>query len=268
MDKVIVVDDGSIDMTAEIAKATGALVIEHEKNFGKGVALQTILNIIREEKPDVLVLLDADGQHDPNEIPTIIEPILRGEADIVIGSRFKGKSKIPLYRKIGLKILSKMARSLSDFGISDPLSGFRALSKIAYEKINLTERGYGTEVEMLIQARENNLRITEVPIRVEYKTGTKTSKRSPISQASEIANTIIRKTIERRPLLFLGMPGIISVTIGFYFILQLIDLFNHTRYFSTPLAIIALGFILTGLALITTALIIFVLVSMLQKYNL
>jgi len=265
VDEVIVVDDGSTDLTGEIANALGAVVIKHPENLGKGEAIKTILKIVKEKKPDILVFLDADGQHDPNEIPKVVEPIIEGQADIVIGSRFKGNSKIPSCRKIGLKILSGMARRLSNTGISDPLSGFRALSRRAYECINLVERGYGIEVEMLVQAKEKKLRIIEVPIRIEYATGSKTSKRSPIYQASEIAGVIIKKTIEKRPLFYLGTPGTISIGVGIYFALEMIKLFNTTRYFSIPMAFLAMGFILMGLVFLTTALIIYIITSILLQ---
>jgi len=265
VDKVIVVDDGTTDMTAEIAGALGAEVIQHKKNIGKGAAIKTIFEKAKKYSSDILVLLDADGQHNPNDIPRLLSPIINGQADIVIGSRFKGRSNIPKYRKIGLKILSKLARNFSRIGISDPLSGFRALSRKAYESINLTENGYGTEIEMLILAKERGLRIMEVPIEISYDTGTKTSKKSPVYQAAEIASTIVRKTIERKPLLYLGTPGMIMICVGVYFAIELIKLFNATRYFSVPMAFLTLGFTLTGLALLTTSLIIYVIAGLITK---
>jgi len=191
---------------------------------------------------------------------------MKGEADIVIGSRFMGKSSnIPYYRKLGIKILSKMAQKLSKLGISDPLSGFRALSRKAYEIIELTENGYGIDVEMLIKAKEEKLKIVEVPVTITYDSTVRTSKRSPLYQAAEIARTIIRKTIEKRPFLYLSVPGIIVLCTGIYFALKLIELFNKARYFSIPTALVVLGFTLMGMILLTTSLIIYIIVDIIRN---
>ena len=230
--------------------------------MGKG---KSISEGFLESEGQILMFMDADLSTSLSEIEKAVKAINHENYDIVIGSRFKGNSKIPSCRKIGLKILSGMARRLSNTGISDPLSGFRALSRRAYECINLVERGYGIEVEMLVQAKEKKLRIIEVPIRIEYATGSKTSKRSPIYQASEIAGVIIKKTIEKRPLFYLGTPGTISIGVGIYFALEMIKLFNTTRYFSIPMAFLAMGFILMGLVFLTTALIIYIITSILLQ---
>ena len=101
VNKVIIVDDGSNDMTKEIAEALDAEVLVHKENLGYGASLRSIFHKAREIDADILVTLDADGQHDPRMIPRIIKPILNGEADIVIGSRFLGDTDMPKYRKFG-----------------------------------------------------------------------------------------------------------------------------------------------------------------------
>jgi len=264
VDKMIVVDDGSDDMTAEIAKALGAEVVRHEENMGKGAAIRTILRRAREEKPDVLVLLDADGQHNPNDIPKLINPIIKGEADIVIGSRFLAKSKIPAYRKFGLTILSSLIRKASKLGVTDPLSGFRALSRKAYEDLELTESGYGIEAEMLIKAAERNFKIMEVSTEIFYDTGAKTSKKSPLAQSAEIVGSILRKTIWKHPLVYLGLPGILSLIMGVSLIVYLIMVFNETRYFSIPISFMAMIFLLVGIIFAINAIIV-VLINDLRK---
>jgi len=254
VDKIIVIDDGSQDMTGEIAEALGAYVIKNKKNLGKGEAIKKIFRIAREMKADVLVLLDADLQHDPNYIPRFLEPILRGEADIVVGSRFLSSDlSAPRYRKIGLKILSKLANIMANIRVSDPLSGFRTLSRKSYESIRLTESNYGIEVEMLAIAREMNLRIKEIPIHVNYNTGTRTSKKSSINQAIDIARAIFKITIERKPLLYLGGFSLVLFLIGFYLSIEMIDLFIKFRYLSIPLGLIAIVFLQSAIVLILTA---------------
>ena len=266
VDKVVVVDDGSTDMTAEIAEALGAEVIRHKVNLGKGAALRTLFAKARECGADVLVLLDADDQHNPQQISDIIEPIIKNEADIVIGSRFLGKSiGIPKYRKVGLKVLSKIIATITKNSITDPLSGFRALSKKALAMIDLLEKGYGVEVEMLLKAVKKGLRICEVPITVNYTTGAKTSKKHPIVQGAEIISAIIRRTVEKNPLVFMGIPGFLNMLTGMYFIGALITIYNHTRYFSLPMAIIALGFITAGIILLTSAVTIYLMRNLEKK---
>jgi len=254
VDEIIVVDDGSVDMTGEIAEALGAKVIRFSENLGKGAAVRAIIEYARKLKPDVLVLLDADLQHDPHEIPKLIEPILNGEADLVIGSRFLGKSKIPLIRGIGLKVLTVLAKQGTN--ITDPLSGFRALSRKVYETLELSESGYGIEVDMLADAAKKGYKIKEVPIIIRYDTGTKTSKRSAPSQFGEILSAILRRTIYKRPLLYLGVPGFIFLVMGIALAVWLIEIFNRTRYFSIPLSFAAFFLIIVGMLMTMNALVI------------
>ena len=169
VDEVIVVDDGSSDRTGKFASLACARVIKHKENQGKGKAIQTILEEAKKMDVDVVVLLDADCQHNPDEIPRLLEPIRNGEADLVNGSRFLDKkSKIPLYRRIGQHILTLSTNLCSGTSITDSQSGFRALSRKAINSIKLIENGMGVESEMIQKARESNLRIKEVPIGCRY----------------------------------------------------------------------------------------------------
>ncbi len=167
VDEVIVVDDGSTDNTSEIAGLAGATVIRCTKNKGKGVAIQRILTEVKRKVPDILVLLDADSQHNPNEIPYLIKPILEG-SDLAIGSRKAQANKTPYYRRIGQKILLHSTRLLSGEKLTDSESGFRALSKRAISEIHLTENGFAVETEMIARAIDKGLKITEVPISNRY----------------------------------------------------------------------------------------------------
>ena len=266
VDKVIVADDGSTDMTAEIAEAVGAEVIRHKENMGYGAALRTIFHKAREENADILVILDADEQHDPNEIPTLIEPLLKDEADLVIGSRFLGKTDARKYRALGVKIITKTANILAGTKLTDAQSGFRAYNKKAIQVIRPTDDGMGASVEILTQATEAKLRIKEVPITIRYE-GLETSTEHPLKHGASVINTLISKTIEKKPLRYLGIPGVIMLLSSVFFIAELITLFNRTRYFSIPMALIALGFIFAGLLFILASIQIYMIKTLEKKLH-
>ncbi len=151
---VFVCDDGSNDLTGDIAESLGAYVIRHKTNKGKGASLRDLFKEALKGAPDVVVTLDGDGQHDPEYIPEMVEPILSGEADMVIGSRYMEGSKMdaPFYRRIGLKFFNW---SGGNGGVKDVQSGFRAYSTEALTVVNLSNaNGYGVEIEQLKLARE------------------------------------------------------------------------------------------------------------------
>jgi len=257
VDKVVVCNDGSIDMTAEIAMKLGATVLEHEKNMGYGAALRTIF---KEQSSDVIVTLDADGQHDPNEIPRIVEPIIKGEADVVVGSRFLGKSKMPKYRKLGVGMITK----LSNLNITDAQSGFRAYSRKALEKIMPTEMGMGVSAEILIKATEQGFRIKEVPINIRYDVE-KPSHQNPFTHGLEVLLSMIKFMSIKRPLLFYGVPGATSLMIALAFWVWTLRIFSETRQIMTNIALIAIGTTMVGLMLLTTAIILYVVVSIIRE---
>jgi len=264
VDKVIVCDDGSTDMTAEIAEACGAEVIRHKKNMGYGAAIGSLFRRAREIGADIMVTLDADGQHDPDYIPRLIEPIMKGEADIVIGSRFLAdEADVPAYRRIGIKIINWVTGRVSD-RISDTQSGFRAYSRKAIEAILPTEAGMGVSTEILLRAEEKGLRIKEVSARIIYEVG-RPSKMNPIAHGLDVIFNTIKHLSIRHPLMFYGIPGMLCLFAALVSGLMLIHLFNLTRYFSLPLALIAVGFGLLGAILCSTALMLWVLVSLIKE---
>jgi len=211
VDEVIVVDDGSTDNTSEIARLAGATVLRNSENKGKGVALQRILAEAKKRLPDVLILLDADFQHNPDEIPHLIKPVLEG-SDLVIGSREAQASKTPRYRRIGQKILLHSTRLLSGEKLTDSESGFRALSNKAISELCLTENGFAVETEMIARATDEGLKITEVPVSNIYtKDG---STLNPVAHGMEVLTRIIAMISERRPLFFFGLGGGILIILG------------------------------------------------------
>ena len=257
VDKVIVCDDGSTDMTGEIARALGAEVIRHERNMGKGAALKSLFTRARELDPDIVVVLDADGQHDPEDIPKLINALREKNADIVIGSRYVKGSQLeaPLYRKIGLSILNFLGRRLLKSPIKDMQSGFRAFTIKALKSLEEVEsRGFGIESEQVALAVSKGLKIVEIPIVIRYRGLDKTSKKMPLLHGGEVIVTILKLVVEERPLLYLGVPGILLIIAGIALSTYLLWLFNMNRYFSIPIAIITLGAVFSGLMLVVSAL--------------
>src|SRR2546430_13944610 len=127
---VVVVDDGSTDDTAETAALAGAHVIQHARNLGKGLAIRTAWMYAREHAPEAFVLLDGDHQHDPNDIPRLVEPVLSGEADVVVRARWGKTSGMPRYRRVGKRALDYATAAAAKNGIlTDSQSGYRVFSR-------------------------------------------------------------------------------------------------------------------------------------------
>lgn len=175
--QVIVVDDGSVDGTGERARGAGATVIKHESNQGKGVAINTAFNYAKRINPWAMVLLDADGQHRPEEIPQLLNPVLNNQADMVVGSRFLVKNDIPKYRMLGQTVLNITTNLGSGIRLTDTQSGFRAFSRKAIERMSFKEIGFAVESEMQFRANRYGLKVTEVPINTNYD---EKVKRSPV----------------------------------------------------------------------------------------
>ena len=260
VDDVYVCDDGSSDLTGKIASSLGAHVITHDVNQGKGAGLKALFKQAILEGATVVVTLDADGQHDPSEIPGLLEPIVNGESDIVVGSRYVegGSSDGPAYRRFGLWVLNGLARRGLRTGVQDTQSGFRAYSRDAWEGMVQSEAdGYGFEVEQLFKAEDSSLRVIEVPISVRYRGVLNASKKNPVSHGAELFSLILRLILEERPLLFLGLPGALLIIGGFFTSGLLINHFNTSRYFSVPLAIITTIFVVVGMLLVLSSLMLY-----------
>ncbi|HYL67326.1 MAG TPA: glycosyltransferase family 2 protein [Nitrosopumilaceae archaeon] len=256
-DDVIVCDDGSIDDTAAEAKKGGATVISHSKNSGKGAAMKSLFNISKYLKADVTITMDGDGQFLPQEIDKIVKPIFEGKADIVIGYRFEENNQIPAYRKVGNKILDKMTNMSSELRFRDTQSGFRAYSSKAVDLISFESERFGADAEILIDASRKGLRIAEEKVTVLYNTGEKTSTKNPISHTGEVVNSLVELIALRRPLRYLGCPGIVLTSLGLAFSILTIGLFNHTRYFSIPMTMVAIGCVMVGVMLILMSVVLF-----------
>ena len=167
VDKVVVINDFSSDKTPLIAKYLGATVLNHSRNMGVGAAMQTGINYSKATKPDIVVTLDGDGQHKPEDIPRIVQPILSGDADLVLGSRFlRGNPPdMPVIKLLGNKFFAYLIRFLTGIKLTDTQTGFRALNRKALVDLDL-KANYTYVQEMIIDLYAKGFRIVEVPITV------------------------------------------------------------------------------------------------------
>jgi glycosyltransferase involved in cell wall biosynthesis len=167
----VVVDDGSTDKTAQLAQAAGAIVLKHLLNSGQGAALETGNQYALNCGADIIFHFDADGQFSVEDIPEVLAPLLNGEVKAVFGSRFLGKeSNMPAFKK---KVIMPVARLVNRFllgvKLTDPQSGFRALTAEAWRKISIEQKGMAHTSEILFKIVKNKIKIKEVPIKVIYR---------------------------------------------------------------------------------------------------
>jgi len=195
VDEVIVADDSSSDETVAKARAAGAKVICNSNSHrGTGANTKRGMSVV---DADIIVTLDGDGQHLPNEISSVLAPLLSGEADLVIGSRFMGEYKIARYRKFGIDVIT----FLYNFGrrqkVVDSQSCFRAFTRGLLDSVNIEERGFGFSTEFLIKARARGYKIVEVPITCVYhKEYAQNSSSNPVIHGLSVAWATIKWRIK------------------------------------------------------------------------
>ncbi len=256
VDEVIVCDDGSTDNTAVAAEKNGAEVIRHEKNYGYGAGLITLFDKAREKNPDVMITLDADGQHIPEYIPQLIAPLSYKGTDVVIGSRFmKNNSNTPKFRKTGIKIITAATNIDGKLKLTDAQSGFRAYSKNAVQLIHPTEYGMSASTEILSKVVNKGLKIVEVPIVISYDSTDSKSKAVPHGIA--VLMNVLKYMSIKHPIASYGLPGVVLLIVGSILGFQFFDV-----YFNQSVVLIGtlLGSVITFLAgtiLLTTSIILF-----------
>jgi glycosyltransferase involved in cell wall biosynthesis len=243
VDEVVIIDDGSIDDTSKIASLAGATVVKHPQNKGYGAAILSIFAEAKKRDPDVLIILDADSQHDPREIPNIIKPILNGY-DVVIGTREIQSAKIPFYRRFGQKVISTSVNILSTEHLSDSECGFRAFSRKAIATLDLKESGMAISAETVAEASRQNLKITQVPVSVSYSKDSSTL--NPVSHGLGVISRIIVMISEQKPLFFFGLAGIILMLGGLAAGFFTLRLYSQSGVISIAWALIAIFLVILG----------------------
>lgn len=192
VDRVVVIDDGSSDNTAKVAHSLGAYVVKHNTNLGYGAALKSCFNVARKLGADSLIIIDSDGQHNPDDIPKLLSP-LKQVFDLVIGSRFvSGNGKnVPAYREIGIKVLNFSTYIARGLKVTDSQSGFRAYGKKAIEKIRFNGKDMSAGSEILIQAKEYKLKVTEVEIYCRYDLDNCSSQNAVVHEMTVLLSIIL-----------------------------------------------------------------------------
>ena len=262
---IIVCDDGSSDLTSEIAKEMGAIVVRHNTNLGYGAAIRSLFLKANELNCDILVTFDSDGQHKISDIENVIKPIQNKEANIVIGSRFIGnvEGNLPTYRKLGIKAITNLVNSNTGNKITDSQSGFRGYDKITLETIVPSDSGMGVSTEILIKANKQNFKIIEIPITIFYKE--KISSQQTLSHGTSVILSTMKFISIEHPLKFYGIPGISFLTIGLFFIMWTIHEFSIGGSIITNLSIIGIGSTILGSIFVMTSILLYSVVSVVRE---
>ena len=261
---IIVCDDHSTDNTNKIAKSLGVDVVTHSKNMGYGSAIKSIFAKAKEIDSDVLVTMDADGQHRIEDLKKILEPILSGTVDVCIGSRFLGKNveNVPSYRKVGIKVLTKLTNVSLKEAITDSQSGFRAYAKKAISEIIPTDSGMAISNEILLKASSLNLRIGEVPIVVLYDGDTSTH--NPVSHGTSVFISTLKFIAIDHPLRFFVLPGVLILLMGLSFVLWALQLFSDSGILVTNITLIGIACLIFGAILIVNGINLFSITHLLR----
>jgi len=254
VDRVIVCDDGSDDMTAEISRSLGAEVVRHERNLGYGAALSTLFMKARQLGVEVAVTLDGDDQHNPAYVRQIVEPIIANEADVVVGTRFRDRPRTStsMLRKIGIGSINHVIKLGSGKAYSDSQSGMRAYRSKVLSELIPTEMGMGASTEILMRASSAGLRIKEVGVPISYA-GSQSSQ-NPVFQWLDVVGATLKHISIRHPLKFYGIPAFLFLCLGVFFGIWTVNDYLVYHRLTSNIAIISLASTIIGLILGNTAL--------------
>lgn len=247
VNQVLVIDDGSDDETKKIAKDAGAVVISHKKNRGKGAAVRTGFQYAKDNDFDYVVTIDGDGQHNPLEIPALLDNVINNGHDISIGYRVGHDTEMPMWRRVGKRVLDYTTSMGNGGFVTDSQCGFRAFNKKAYESIapRLKGEAFSVESEQLIKAHELGLRIVNTNVTCKYK-DLDTSTKNPASHGITVLANIVWIVAEQRPMLFITLPGLVLMVLGVLFGVYALPSLNQTNVFLAPYALLANIFLIIG----------------------
>jgi len=266
VDRVIVVDDGSADRTAEVARLAGAEVIRLEQNTGKAYALLLGLKSSREMGCQACVMLDADGQHHTHDIPRLASWAMNGSADLVIGSRFLEKNgHIPIYRQVGQKTLDLFTNIGSNQKVTDSQSGYRALSRKALDYIDFNSNGYNLESDMIAHFVAKGLVLKEIPIDIRYDVPNK-HKKNPVTHGMGVLARLVTMISYRRPLIAFGIPGFVMIVGGMAAEIWVFEELNTGGIFHDVFAIGSAFVLVLGMLLLIAGLILNTLVVIMKEH--
>ena len=247
VDEVVVVNDGSRDNTSRVAQEAGANVIVHKKNKGKSAAIRTGFQYALLNNFDYVITIDGDGQHNPEEIPILLKNVLENGNDISIGFRYGSNTEMPLWRKIGKRVLDYTTSFGGGGKVTDSQCGFRAFNKKAVENLNRNMNGdsFTAESEQLIKAKRLGLEVGEAPITCKYK-DLDTSTKTPTSHGFSVLGYIIWLVAQRRPLLFIGVPGFFIFLTGIILGIYTLQYYSQNQVFLLSYAILIAIFLIIG----------------------
>jgi len=267
VDTVLVVDDGSSDETVDIAKEVGATVVAHKKNRGKAAAIKTGFLYALDHGYEFVITLDGDGQHDPQEIPLLLNKMKKDHVDIAIGIRYGNKTEMPWWRKIGKRVLDYTTSFGNGGFVTDSQSGFRGFNTRALEKITprLSGDEFSVESEQLIRAHDYGLSVGNARVSCRYNGLGSTSTKGSASHGFSVLSYVIWLVAEKRPLLFIGVPGFFSVIMGLIIGIYTLQYYNQTHVFVIPYAIIVSILVMLGALAMFMGLMLNVLPSIIKR---
>ena len=264
VDQVVVCDDGSTDDTAKIAKSTGAIVIS-QSNQGYGAAISTLFDYARRNNAKIMVTLDSDGQHNPEQIPLLLDAIITHGVDVSVGSRFLGDTEASGYRKAGIKIITSAANYGTNLKISDSQSGFRAYSRKAISTIHPTEQGMSVSTEILLKISNKGLSLAEVPISIIY--GPDTSEHNSVSHGVSVLMNTLKYISIKHPIKFYGIPGLFLTILGVILGGVFLDAYLNDQVVFYGSLLGAVVLFLLGAILSVTAIILFSIANLIRDRN-
>ncbi|MFA5102299.1 MAG: glycosyltransferase family 2 protein [Candidatus Thermoplasmatota archaeon] len=266
VNEVLVIDDGSSDETKRIAKEAGANVISHKKNRGKGAAIRTGFQYALQNDFDYVVTIDGDGQHNPLEIPALLENVMYNGHDVSIGFRVGNDSEMPMWRRVGKRVLDYTTSMGTGGFVTDSQCGFRAFNKKAVEAITPKLKGdaFSVESEQLIKAHESGLKVVNTNVTCKYS-DLETSTKNPASHGLSVLGYVIWVVAEQHPLTFLSIPGLISIVIGLLLGTYTLQMYNQNQVLLIPYAIIVSILLIIGALAFLIGLMLNVLPNLIKK---